>query len=679
MRNTRLALLALPVLTLTFVQCMRTDKNAVPGIDISNLDTTMSPGNDFYQYACGGWMKKFPLPGEYSRYGSFDKLGEDNQKMVKQLVEELAAKPGAEGSLTYKVGTYFALGMDSAAIEKEGIKPILADMKTIESISSTAEIAKEIARQHQIGGNPLFNIYAAPDEKNSTVNIAIINQGGLGLPDRDYYTATDENTAKIRAEYQLHISKMFQLLGNDKATADKRAEAAMFVETEIAKASRTRVELRDPQRNYNKMKFDSLVLIAPGFDWNGYLKAIGVDNLAEINVCQPDFFQKTSKMISSISLDKWKDYLSWSYLNLSASYLNTAIVNQNFDFYGRVLSGKTVQQPRWKRVINATNEALGEAVGEIYVKKYFPAKAKERMLALVENLRIAMGERISNLSWMSDVTKTKAKEKLAAIKVKIGYPDKWRDYSGLEVKKDAYISNVFRSNAFNFRYSINKIGKPIDPTEWLMTPQTVNAYYNPTTNEICFPAAILQPPFFNLNADDAVNYGAIGVVIGHEMTHGFDDQGRQYDKVGNLSDWWVAEDAAKFKILADGLANQYSSISVLDSVKANGTLTLGENIADQGGLNISYAALQKALQLNPQKEKIDGLTTDQRFFLAYSTVWASNIRNEEILRRTREDEHSLGKWRVNAALKNIAKFYEAFNIKEGDPMYLPENQRVNIW
>jgi len=679
MRNSKLALLALPVITLSFVHCMRTDKNVVPGFDVTNLDTTMSPGNDFYQYACGGWMKKFPLPGEYSRYGSFDKLGEDNQKMVKSLVEELASKPGTEGSLEYKVGTYYALGMDSAAIEQNGLKSIIADIQSIEQISSTTDVVKEIAKLHQIGGNALFNIYAAPDDKNSAVNIAIVTQGGLGLPDRDYYTATDANTANIRTEYQLHISKMFQLTGIDKTTADKRAQAAMFVETEIAKASRTRVQLRDPQANYNKMKLDSLLLIAPDFDWKTYFTAIGISNIADLNVSQPDFFEKTSKMITSIPLDKWKDYLSWSFLNLSAPYLNSAIVNQNFNFYGKVLSGKTVQQPRWKRVVNATNEALGEAVGEMYVKKYFPAKAKERMLALVENLRVAMSERISNLSWMSAATKDKAKEKLAAIKVKIGYPDKWRDYTGLEVKKDAYILNVFRSNTFNFRFSLSKIGKPIDPTEWLMTPQTVNAYYNPTTNEICFPAAILQPPFFNLNADDAVNYGAIGVVIGHEMTHGFDDQGRQYDKVGNLTDWWVTEDAANFKVLADGLANQYSSITVLDSVKANGQLTLGENIADQGGLNIAYAALQKALASHPTTAKIDGFTSDQRFFLAYSTVWASNIRNEEILRRTREDEHSLGKWRVNAALKNITKFYEAFNIKEGDPMYLPVNQRVNIW
>lgn len=679
MRNSRLALLALPVLTLSFVHCMRSDKNAVPGIEVSNLDTTVSPGNDFYQYACGGWMKKFPLPGEYSRYGSFDKLGEDNQKMVKSLVEELASKPGKEGSLEYKVGTFYTLGMDSAAIEKDGLKSIQADIQFIEKISSTTEIVKEVARQHQIGGNALFNLYAAPDDKNSAVNIAIVYQGGLGLPDRDYYTATDANTVKIRTEYQVHISKMFQLAGNDKATADKRAASAMFVETEIAKASRTRVELRDPQRNYNKMKFEELVKIAPEFDWKAYFSSIGVANLNELNVSQPDFLAKVSKMMTSIALDKWKDYLSWSFIHLSSPYLTTAFVDQNFEFYGKILSGKTVQQPRWKRVINATNDALGEAVGEMYVKKYFPAKAKERMLSLVENLRIAMGERISALTWMSDVTKEKAKEKLAAIKVKIGYPDKWRDYNNLEVKKDAYILNVFRSNAFNFNFSISKIGQPIDPTEWLMTPQTVNAYYNPTTNEICFPAAILQPPFFNLNADDAVNYGAIGVVIGHEMTHGFDDQGRQYDKVGNLSDWWLADDAAKFKTLADGLANQYSSITVLDSVKANGKLTLGENIADQGGLNIAYTALQKALKSHPQNGKIDGFTSDQRFFLAYSTVWASNIRNEEILRRTREDEHSLGKWRVNAALKNITKFYEAFNIKEGDPMYLPVDKRVNIW
>jgi putative endopeptidase len=679
MKRRYLVMLALPVLTLTFSDCMRVDKKAAtPGIDLTNLDKTTPPGNDFYQYACGGWMKQHPLPGEFSRYGTFDKLGDDNQSMLRSLVENVAKNPGQEGSLSYKIGTFYSLGMDTLAIEKAGIEPVKSDLQKIEAINSKADFVKEVAYLHSIGAGSLFDFFAVPDDKNSKMNIAALYQGGLGLPDRDYYLSTDENTVKTRKEYVAHISRMLVMAGVSQDIADKKAADVLDIETRLAKISRSRVDLRDPNANYNKITVDELCNIAPVFDWKTYFSVLGV-SFSNINVGQPDFFKQESQLLNEVSLDQWKSYLTWHFLNSASSYLSNAFAQEHFNFYGKTLSGRKKMQPRWKRVIGATDEALGNAVGKLYVERYFPAQSKERMLVLIENLRSAMNDRISNLSWMSDETKAKAKEKLAAIKVKVGYPDKWRDFSGMDIKKDAYVLNVFRSNKFNYQFNLSKIDKPVDPTEWDMTPQTVNAYYNPSGNEICFPAAILQPPFFNVTADDAVNYGAIGVVIGHEMTHGFDDQGRQYDKEGNLQDWWTPEDAKKFTALAEVLAGQYSNITVLDSIKANGHLTLGENIADHGGLNIAYTALQKALKQKPQAKEIDGLTTDQRFFLAYATVWAGNISNQEILRRTRTDPHSLGKWRVNAALRNITQFYKAFDIKEGSPMFLPEKDRVLIW
>ena len=648
------------------------------GIDLTNLDTTAVQGADFYQYACGGWMKKHPLTNEYSRFGSFDMLAENNREQLKGLIVEIAAGQNAQGTIGQKIGDIYKLAMDSVKLNADGVTPIQADLEKIASVKDKSEIVPLMAELAHSGVFPYFSFYVGADIMDSKSNLFQLYQGGISLGEKEYYLDNDDVTVNIRNKYKEHIVKMFQLAGFDEAAAKKKMEAVMDIETRIAKASFSAVEQRNPAANYHKMSLDELKKEIPGIDWDAFLNGIGVKGVTELSVSQVDPIKEVEKIINSLPVENQIAYMQWSLIDRAAGYLSDDLVAQNFDFYGKTLSGKQTNQPRWKRAVSTVNGVLGEAVGQMYVEKYFPAAAKERMIQLVKNLQTALGERIRNLEWMGDSTKIKAIEKLNSFYVKVGYPDKWRDYTGLNIEKDSYWANVKRATEFELDYMLSKAGKPVDRDEWGMTPQTVNAYYNPTTNEICFPAGILQYPFFDMNADDAFNYGAIGVVIGHEMTHGFDDQGRQFDKDGNLKDWWTAEDAKRFEERAQVMVNFFDSIQVLPGLNANGSLTLGENIADHGGLQVSFQAFKNATKDAPLPVE-DGFTPEQRFFLSYAGVWAGNIRDEQIRLQTKSDPHSLGRWRVNGALPQIGAWYDAFGIKEGDPMYLAPEKRVSIW
>ncbi len=649
------------------------------GIDVTNLDTSVSPKVDFYKYACGGWQQKNPLTGEYARFGSFDQLGENNRKQLRELIAGIAASTHEAGTVEQKIGDLYNMAMDSVKLNKDGYEPIKADLARIAAVKDQKELSTLIAQLMLDGTSAYFTVYVDADPMSSMENLFQTYQYGISLGEREYYLDEDETTVNIRNEYKKHVVKMFELTGFTHEQAEKNMQAVMNIETRLAKAFYDNVKLRDPYANYNKMTVDELQTLVPQIDWKAYLAVLGLDEkVTELSVGQKEALVEAGKIIAEEPLESNVAYLQWKLIDGVAGYLSDDIYAQNFDFYGKVLSGKEEQSPRWKRAVGIVNGVLGEAVGQMYVKQYFPPEAKERMLTLVHNLQASLGERIDNLSWMGDETKAKAHEKLNAFHVKIGYPDKWRDYSGLNITNDTYYENVKRANRFEYAYMFGKMGKPVDRDEWGMTPQTVNAYYNPTTNEICFPAGILQYPFFDMQADDAFNYGAIGVVIGHEMTHGFDDQGRQFDKDGNLKDWWTEEDAARFQERAQVMVNFFDSIEVAPGVHANGRFTLGENIADHGGLQVSFQAFKNATKDAPLAVK-DGLTPEQRFFLAYATVWADNIRPEEILVRTKSDPHSLGKWRVNGALPHIGAWYEAFDVQPGDPMYVAPEDRVSIW
>lgn len=648
------------------------------GIDLANLDTTNLPGTDFYRYACGGWIKNNPLTDEYSQYGSFTVLAENNRKQIQGLIEELAGGQHQAGSVAQKVGDLYKSAMDSVKLNQEGVKPIEAELKEIAGLKDKKQLYPLLAEMYKKGIASYLALYVGADEMNSNMNAVQIGQYGLSMGDRDYYLLTDESTTKIREAFKAHVEKMYQLSGFDAATAKKGMEVVMDVETRLAKAFRSRVELRDPHANYNKMSMEDIKKNYPTFDWDSYLNGLDLKDVKEIIVGQPASLEASVKILDTLPLADQALYLQWKLIDAAASFLSDDLREQNFDFYSRTMSGAQEMQPRWKTAVSVVSSTLGEAVGQMYVEKYFPAAAKERMIALVKNLQDALGERIKALEWMGDSTKTKALEKLATFHVKIGYPDKWKDYTSLEIKDDSYWANIERASRWGHAEMVAKAGKPVDKDEWLMTPQTVNAYYNPTTNEICFPAAILQPPFFDMNADDAFNYGAIGVVIGHEMTHGFDDQGRQYDKDGNLKDWWTEEDAKKFDERAQVMVAFFDSIEVAPGVHANGKMTLGENIADHGGLQVSFQAFKKATAQAPLEVK-DGFTPEQRFFLAYAGVWANNIRPEAVLQMTKIDVHSLGEWRVNGALPHIGAWYDAFGITDKDPMYVPVEKRVSIW
>ena len=655
-----------------------TDGKQTAGIRLENLDTTALPGSDFYQFATGGWQKLNPISGEYSRYGSFDKLAEDNRNQLKGLIEEIASKPAANGSVEQKIADLFNLAMDSAKLNKDGLEPIMADLEKISALKETKELVAYLPVMMQDGYSPFFHLYVDADPMNSNAYLVQTYQGGMGLGQRDYYLDNDPNTKNIRDKYSDFVTKMFEKVGFSAEEAAIKREDVLRIENRLATSAYDNVKLRDPRANYNKMNLEELQKLVPQMDWKAFFDGFKLSNLAELSVSQKENLIEVGKIIGTEPLGAQKAYLEWNVLNSSASYLSDEINQLNFDFYGKVLTGKQEEQPRWKRAVSAVDGSLGEAVGQMYVKKYFPVEAKERMVQLVKNLQIALGERIKNLDWMGDSTKVKAIEKLNTFHVKVGYPDKWRDYSSLDIQRDSYWANIKRANKFQSDFMFSKIGKPVDKDEWFMTPQTVNAYYNPSTNEICFPAGILQYPFFDMNADDAFNYGAIGVVIGHEMTHGFDDQGRQFDKDGNLKDWWTAEDAHKFDARTKGLVDYYDNIEVAPGTKANGKFTLGENIADQGGIQVSYKAFQGVLN-NKTLETKDGFTPQQRFFLAYANVWAGNIRPEEILRRTKTDPHSLGKWRVNASLPHIDSWYQAFNVQPTDPMYVAPEKRAIVW
>ncbi len=671
--------LSVVALALAVMACNgKKDSKLSGGIDLSNLDKTVAPSADFYQYACGGWMKAHPLTDEYGRFGTMDLLRENNSAQMRGLIEGMAGQQFESGSIGQKIGDLYKMAMDSTKLNNDGVAPIKPLLDRIDGIKSNAELPALVAQMTREGFSPYFAVFVSADEMNSSTNIVQTYQSGLGLGNRDYYIAKDENNTNIRKKYEEHMVKMFQLAGWGEQEAKKAAGDVMKVETRLAEASYDMIKMRDPHANYHKLTIAELKEQIPGINWDTYFNTLGLKNMTDLNVGQPEQLQEAALLISKGDLDEQKSYLRWKVIDAAASYLSDAFVAQNFEFKGKVISGTKEMKPRWKRAVSTIDGTLGEAVGQMYVEKYFPAAAKERMIKLVGNLQKALGERIQNLTWMSQETKQKALEKLATIYVKVGYPDVWRDYSGLEIKNDSYWANILRSSIFDYDYMLEKAGKPVDKNEWLMTPQTVNAYYNPTTNEICFPAGILQAPFFDMNADDAFNYGAIGVVIGHEMTHGFDDQGRLYDKDGNLKDWWTAEDSKNFEERTQVLVDWFDKIEVMPGLHANGKQTLGENIADYGGLQVAFQAFHNATKDAPLGE-VDGFTPEQRFYLSYANVWAGNIRDEQIHYLTQTDVHSLGRWRVNGTLPHINGWHEAFGIKEGDPMYLAPEKRAEIW
>lgn len=660
--------------------CSQNNSTMTSGIRPENLDTTVKPGDDFYQFADGGWVENNPLTAEYSRYGSFDKLAENTREQVKSIIEEVAAQNNKPGSVEQKIADLFNVAMDTTRRNNDGIAPLKPYLEKISAISSTDEIMPVAAELAMRGAGSYFWIGIDTDQMESKNYIVMLNQGGLSLREKEYYFDTDEATQKIRDAFKAHVARMFTLIGESEEDAQAKMESVMAIETRIAADSYNGVQRRNPIANYHKMSYEEFKNEYAGLDWDRLFSLLKLEGTTELSVNQPEPIKTVVKIINDTPLQDQKNYLEWHLLNSFASSLTTELEAANFDFYGRTMSGATEQQPLWKRAQSVVSGYLGEALGQIYVKKHFPAEAKARMEKLVANLRVALGQRIADQEWMSDETKEKALEKLDAFHVKIGYPDKWTDMSKLAIDKEkSLMENIVAANLYSYDDMIERRkDKPVDPDEWFMTPQTVNAYYNPTTNEICFPAGILQYPFFDMNADDAFNYGAIGVVIGHEMTHGFDDQGRLFDKDGNINEWWTAEDAEKFGERAKVLVDYFNKIEVLPGLHANGELTLGENIADHGGLMIAHQAFLNATAGAPLEEK-DGFTAEQRFFLAYATVWANNIREERIRQNTRSDVHSLGRWRVNGALPHIDAWYEAFDVQEGDAMYIPAEQRAKIW
>lgn len=654
----------------------------VPGIDPANFDLTVAPSEDFYEYATGGWQKAHPLKPEFSRYGSFDVLRENNEIRIRDLFAAFEGTSAAKGSVEQKIGDLYRLGLDSVRLNTEKLEPLKQDLGTIAESQGRSGLSRLLAEMQRSIGSPFFSPFIDADMMESSTNMLYLYQSGLGMGNRDYYL--DAENEAIREAYRKYIETIFTMAGYGDPKA--AVEAVMEIETRIAEASLSNIELRDPYKSYNKVSVETLKADYPAIDWDVWFEVLKIPALTHVNVSHPQVLRIANDLMGG-DRTKLDYYLAFNMLDAAAGSLDDATHMASFEFYGRTMSGQQEPRPRWKRALGVPNSTLGEAVGEMYVAKYFPPASKERMMKLVGDLQAALGRHIDNLEWMSDATKAKAQEKLATFVVKIGYPDKWKDYSTLEIDPAlSYWQNIKRARAWHSDDRMAEAGKPVDKSKWYMSPQTVNAYYNPSSNEICFPAAILQPPFFNPDADDAVNYGAIGVVIGHEMTHGFDDMGRQFDKDGNLADWWTEADATAFNKLADVLVAQYDAIEVQPGLNANGRFSLGENIADQGGLRVAYTAMKMAEGGNAhggtsgvaEPALIDGFTSDQRFYLAYATLWAQNIRDEEVARLTKVDEHSLGKWRVDGALKNLDTFYKAFDITSGG-MYLPSEERVVIW
>jgi putative endopeptidase len=669
------------IASMLFVQACTTKTNndsAFKAIDPANMDTTVRPQDDFYHYANGMWIKNNPIPGSEVRWGAFNVLQDNSYKKLKVLLEEASAANAKKGTNEQKVGDFFATAMDSAAIEKQGLSTLTDELNLVSGIKTKDDVLAVAAQLQRKALAPMFTFYVYQDQKNSSAYIPYVDQGGLTLPDRDYYVNNDARSKEIRTAFVSHLEKMFTLMGDEESAAKANAQTIVRLETRLAKASKTRVELRDPQANYNKMTVAEVNKITPNIDWAKHFDRLKLSKSESFIVGQPKFLAELDKMIATENIDAWKTYLRWHLVASLADNLNNAFVQESFSFNGKVMNGAKEMKPRWKRVLGDIDNAMGEALGEVYVKKYFSDDAKKRCLEMVNNMQAVYRERIQKLDWMTDSTKTQAIAKLDVFITKIGYPDKFKDYSKLEIDRSSYARNVLKANEFAFDQMINKLGKPVDKTEWGMSPYTVNAYYNPTINEIVFPAGILQFPFFDPQADDAVNYGGIGAVIGHEMTHGFDDQGCQYDKEGNLKNWWTPTDEKRFKEKTTVLVNQYNAYTVLDTVHVNGELTLGENIADLGGISIAYDAFKRTAQ-GKANEKIDGFTADQRFFFGWAQVWRQNITKENLMQRIITDPHSPGQYRSNGPLSNMVEFYEAFGVKEGDKMWRPEAERLKVW
>ncbi len=654
------------------------------GINLDNLDTTVSPLDDFYQYACGGWMKNHPLDAEHSRYGSFDFLAEENQKQLKGIIDSVSANKNEAGSIADKIATLYNIGMDSVRLQEQGCEPLKPYLEEINALKTREDIWNEILKMHHRGNHVFFAVFGEADKDDAKQCIAWAYQTGLGLGDRDYYLLDEGNNAKLRVGYVDLMTKLFAMSGYDQMSgvkADKLAKMVMDFETRLAKSHLTQLECRDPFATFNRYTIEEASKFTPNIDWKGYFTSMNIlDGMKTFNIATPKCFTEVNKALADADINTIKAYFAWHEINAAASYLSDDFVSAKFDFYGKQMSGKEVNRPRWKRVTDVVDGAMGEALGKLYVEKYFPATSKQRMLDLVHNLQTALAQRIDEATWMGAETKAKAKDKLENFIIKIGYPDKWKDYSGLKVDENLSLyENLANISEWKTLDILNrKVNKPVDVAEWHMTPQTVNAYYNPTTNEICFPAAILQPPFFDPNADDAVNYGAIGGVIGHEMSHGFDDQGSQFDKTGNQRNWWTDADKANFNTRTKVLADYFSTIEVVPGKKINGQQTLGENIGDNGGLNIAYRALQNVLKQKPAG-KVEGFTPEQRFFLSWARVWAGNFRPEYVEYLITVDTHSPAKARVNAALPHIDAWYDAFGIKKSDKLFVPKKKRAQIW
>ena len=651
------------------------------GIDLSNLDRSYDPSDNFYKFACGGWQKNNPLPADFASYGTFSKLDDKAKNQVKSLIEGLSSHPEAKikGTNAQKVNDLFRLGMDVERLNKEGAAPLSPFLERIGKFEDEG-ILNLLAWMHVGLTNSFFMTGVGPDPRDSDKNIVHLGETGLGLGDRDYYLERNEENDRILEAYKEYIFKLMRLAGYSDEESSRVRDNVIYIETELAKHKMTREQRRDPQARFNIHSLEELENKFPNFNWKEYFSLLELGPISELNILSPAYFEFINSFLPSLTSQQIKDYLSFEVVADSSNLLSEEFENVNFEMFGKVMSGMEQQHPRWRRVMTIPNSMLGEAVGALYVEKYFPPRNKEYMLKLVENLRSALAKHIDGLEWMSASTKLKALEKLDALRVKIGYPDSWRDYSGIDINPEkSYLENVYNASVWYTKYNFDKLNRKVDKAEWHMTPQTVNAYYSPSSNEICFPAAILQPPYFDPEADDALNYGAIGVIIGHEMTHGFDDQGRKFDKEGNLNNWWQEEDVQKFNALADRLVNQFDEVEVAPGVKANGKYTLGENIADQGGLRVALTALQNSSDFENTESEIDGFSRLQRFYLAYANVWAGNIRKEEVLVRTKIDPHSLGINRVNVTLKNLSPFIDAFDIREGDNMFRPEGERVVIW
>jgi putative endopeptidase len=658
--------------------CDAADTALNSGIDRSTFDLSVKAGDDFFHYVNGKWIKRNPIPPEYSRWGAFPKLRDDNLVALREILDDLSKLTETLTDERRKLRDFYRTAMDEPAIQRLGIAPLKPSLERISKLDSANELVAELGRLRATGIDALFNMYVEQDEKQSNRYVTRLDQGGLGLPDRDYYLGKSEDSKRVRTLYRQHVEKMLALLGDPPPAAAAGADTVMRIETRLAEASRTPVQLRDREAQYNRKSSTELKTLTPNLDWNLYLAAIDVDDVNHVVVGQPEFYERVNELLESVPLDDWRTYLRWHLVHSMAPYLSSPFENENFRFYSQELRGIKKMQPRWKRVVTAIDAQMGQALGKLYVEKHFPPAAKQRMDALVKNLMVAYRERIETRDWMGPKTKKLALAKLQTVMPKIGYPSKWRDYSNLKIHGDSYADNIMRAEAFESRYWFAKIGQAVDRTEWHMSPPTVNAYYNSTLNEIVFPAGILQPPFFDMMADDAVNYGGIGAVIGHEITHGFDDQGSRSDAQGNLVNWWADEDRARFKAKTDNLVAQYDACVVLKDLHVNGRLTLGENIADLGGITIAYAAYQKSLS-DHEAPVIDGFTGPQRFYIGYAQVWRGSVRDAELRLQIRTNPHSPTEFRTLVPLSNVEPFYEAFGVKSSNTMYRKPPDRVEVW